>query len=76
MTSEWNDLEVGLLINERKNRNVEYHGLRKGRQKHEFWDDIALKINEQYGKSFTGNQCHNKFHNLTRSYYVSNLSEF
>jgi hypothetical protein len=22
-----------------------------------------------------GSQCHNKFHNLTRAYYVSNLSE-
>ena len=76
MNSEWNNREVRLLINERKNRNVEYHGLRKGRQKHAFWDDIALKINDQYGTIFTGDQCYNKFCNLTRSYYVSNLSEF
>lgn len=73
MSSEWNDLEVRLLINKRKNRNVEYHSLRKGRQKHAFWDNIARKINNQYGTTFTGNQCHNKFYNLTRSYYVSNL---
>ena len=45
MSSEWDDPEERFLINERKNRNVEYHGLRKGRQKHAFWDDITKKLN-------------------------------
>ena len=75
MPSEWNDPQERLLINERKSRNTEYHGLKR-RQKSAFWDDIAQKINRQYGTDFSGKQCHNKFLNLTRAYYVSNLSEF
>ena len=75
MSTEWNDLEERILINERRNRNAEYDGLRRGREKHAFWDDIARKINGRYRTTFTGQQCHNKFLNLTRAYYVSNLSE-
>ena len=76
MPSDWNDLEERLLINKRKNGNAEYHALKNGRPKRAFWDNIAQKINHQCRTTFTGNQCHNKFLNLTRSYYVSNLSEF
>lgn len=76
MPSDWNDIEERLLINERKNRNAEYHALRNGQPKHAFWDRVARKINNQCKTGFTGDQCRNKFLNLTRSYYVSNLSGF
>ena len=73
MPTDWNDMEEHLLINERRTRNVEYHALKNGRPKRAFWDRMAQRINNQYGTTFTGDQCHNKFLNLTRSYYVSNL---
>ena len=65
MPSDWNDIEERLLINERKTRNAEYHALRKGRPKRAFWDNIAQKINRQHRRTFTGDQCHNKFLNFT-----------
>jgi Myb/SANT-like DNA-binding domain len=65
MPSDWNDLEERLLINERKNRNAEYHALKNGQPKQAFWDNIAQKINHQRKTTFTGKQCHNKFLNLT-----------
>ena len=74
--TDWNDSQIRELINERRNRNIEYHGLAKGRQKRAFWDDVARKINRQHNASFTGDQCHNKFLNLTRAYNVSSLNEF
>ena len=73
MPTDWNDMEERLLINERRTRNVKYHTLKNGRPKRAFWDCMAQRINNQYGTTFTGDQCHNKFLNLTRSYYVSNL---
>ena len=73
MPTDWNDMEERLLINERRTRNVEYHVLKNGRPKRAFWDRMAQRINNQYGTTFTGDQYHNKFLNLTRSYYVSNL---
>ena len=62
MPTDWNDMKERLLINERRTRNVEYYALKNGQ-----------RINNQYGITFTGDQCYNKFLNLTRSYYVSNL---
>ena len=36
-----------------------------GRPKRTFWDRMAQRINNQYGTTFTGDQCYNKFLNLT-----------
>jgi len=73
---EWNDAEVRQLIDERRNRNNEYHGLRNGRPKRAFWDDIAQRINSQHRTRYSGDNCYNKFQNLTRGYGVSILIEF
>ena len=66
-------MEERLLINKRRTQNVKYYALKNRRPKRAFWDRMAQRINNQYGITFTGNQCHNKFLNLTRSYYISNL---
>ena len=73
MPTDWNDMEERLLINKRRTQNVKYYALKNRRPKRAFWDRMAQRINNQYGITFTGNQCHNKFLNLTRSYYISNL---
>ena len=73
---EWNDAEVRQLIDERRSRNNEYHGLRNGRSKRTFWDNIAQRINSQHRTRYSGDNCYNKFLNLTRGYGVSILIEF
>ena len=73
--ADWNQPEERQLINKRKNRNNEYHSLKKERQKDSFWDNIAQKINNSHQTSYTGTQCHGKFLNLTRAYNVSFLIE-
>ena len=73
---EWNDAEVRQLIDERRSRNNEYHGLRNGHPKSSFLNDIAQRINNQHRTRYSGDNCYNKFLNLTRGYSVSILIEF
>ncbi|CAJ0844356.1 17965_t:CDS:2 [Entrophospora sp. SA101] len=63
---DWTDAQTRILINERKNRNVEYHNL--GRDRLPFWESIAIKINEEHNTHFDGYQCKKKFTNLIRDY--------
>ena len=67
----WNEQEVQLLINQRQNRNVEYHQV-VGRSRATFWNSVARRINRSVGSNFTGVQCKRKFENLVSIYYVSN----
>ena len=46
MSLEWTEAQTRILIDERRQRNSEYHATPKGK-KHLFWVDIARKINEQ-----------------------------
>ena len=69
--ADWNQPEVRQLIDERKSRNRKYHSLKNGRPKHAFWDNLAQNINNRHNTTYTGEQCHNKFLNLTRAYGVS-----
>jgi len=66
---DWTDAQTRILINERRNRNVEYHNL--GRDRLPFWESIAIKINEEHNTHFDGYQCKKKFTNLIRDYNVS-----
>ena len=54
MSTDWNDMEERLLINERRTRNVKYHALKNRRLKRAFWDCMAQRINNQYRTTFTG----------------------
>ena len=66
----WSDQEIRLLINQRKNRNIEYYRI-IGRSRAGFWDSVARRINRAAGSNFTGRQCRRKFQNLVSIYYVS-----
>ena len=70
LTIEWSEEEIQHLIDERKNRNAEYHRI-FGRSRVGFWNEVAKKINENLEVSFTGIQCSNKFKNLVRDCKVS-----
>ncbi|RIB04477.1 hypothetical protein C2G38_2120572 [Gigaspora rosea] len=63
---EWTDAHIRTLIEERRNRNIEYHNL--GRNRNVFWHSIANRINREHNTNFTGSHCKEKFSNLVRSY--------
>ena len=71
MSLEWNDEQTRILIDKRKNGNEEYH-CTPNRNKRNFWEKIAEKLNENYNTNyFTGEACNKKFLSLTRAYYVT-----
>ncbi|CAG8522309.1 11496_t:CDS:2 [Ambispora leptoticha] len=63
---EWTDTQIRILIDERRNRNEEYHNF--GRNQIRFWNSIATKINQEHNTSFNGYQYKEKFMNLVRDY--------
>ncbi|CAG8576753.1 12258_t:CDS:2 [Acaulospora morrowiae] len=63
----WTDDQLRLLINERKNKNTEYHDI-PGSSRVDFWNSMANTINDRFGTSYTGHQCKNRFQNLVRDY--------
>jgi hypothetical protein len=68
----WNDLEVRILIEERRSRNAEYWAM-PGCSKVPFWASVAAKINSQFRSTFTAEQCKEKFQNLVRENKVRKL---
>ena len=69
-TIEWSEEEMQLLINLRKERNEDYWR-RFGRSKVPFWNEIAAKIQEDLGTTFTGVQVQNKFKEMVKECKVS-----
>ena len=65
----WTDRQLRVLINERKNENNNFHEL-SGNMKHNFWKGLASKINLEFGTTYTGRQCKEKFNGLVRAYKV------
>ncbi|GBC44804.1 hypothetical protein GLOIN_2v1874283 [Rhizophagus irregularis DAOM 181602=DAOM 197198] len=63
----WTDRQLRVLINERKNENDNFHEL-SGNIKHNFWKGLASKINLEFGTTYTGRQCKEKFNGLVRAY--------
>ena len=65
-----------MLIDARKNRNKEYYRT-PNRNKRNFWEDIANKINRVNNINyFTEEDCNKKFLALTQAYYVSTSKTF
>ncbi|KAF0420611.1 hypothetical protein F8M41_006926 [Gigaspora margarita] len=60
------DAQTRTLIEERRNRNIEYHN--HGRNRNIFWNSIANRINQEHNTNFTGYHCKEKILNLVRSY--------
>jgi len=72
---EFSDTQLRVLINERKNRNAEYHST-TNKKKYLFWNEIAEKLNVQERTNyFTGDECHKKFLSLTKAFYVSRVGD-
>ena len=72
-TMEFSDAQLRVLIDERKNRNAEYHST-TNKKKYLFWNEIAEKLNVQENTNyFTGDECHKKFLSLTKAFYVSRV---
>ena len=70
---EFSDAQLRILIDERKNRNAEYHAT-TNKKKYIFWNEIAEKINDQENTNyFTVEACHKKFLGLTKAFYVSSV---
>ncbi|POG74833.1 hypothetical protein GLOIN_2v1571918, partial [Rhizophagus irregularis DAOM 181602=DAOM 197198] len=68
---EFSNTQLRILIDERKNRNVEYHTT-TNKKKYLFWNEIAEKINDQENTNyFTGDACHKKFLGLTKAFYTA-----
>ena len=68
----WGEQEVRLLIDQRRNRNIEYHRT-FGRSRVAFWNSVARRINRAVDSDFSGEQCRRKFDNLVSAYYVSKI---
>lgn len=68
----WSDPEVRLLINQRRDRNVEFWSM-AGNSKVPFWMSVAGKINSEFRSSYTAEQCKEKFQNLVRDNKVRKL---
>lgn len=66
----WSEQEIRLLVDQRQNRNTEYHQI-LGRSRRSFWNSVARRINRAAGSNFSGRQCKRKFQNLVSIYYVS-----
>jgi len=71
-TIEWSQEEMQLLINLRKEKN-ECYWRRFGRSKVPFWDEIAMRIQEDFNMSVTGVQAREKFKGMIRDCKVSTV---
>ena len=69
-TIEWSEEEMRLLINLRRDRNEDYWR-RFGRSKVPFWNEIAAKIEEDLGTTFTSVQVRKKFKGMVKDCKVS-----
>jgi Myb/SANT-like DNA-binding protein len=69
-TIEWSEEEMQCLIDLRRDRNEDYWR-RFGRSKVPFWNEIATKIQEDFGTAFTGVQVQDKFKRMVNDCKVS-----
>ena len=65
---EFSDAQLRVLIDERKNRNAEYHST-TNKKKYLFWNEIAEKLNVQERTNYF----YKKFLSLTKAFYVSRV---
>ena len=69
-TIEWSEEEMQRLIDLRRDRNEDYWRM-FGRSKVPFWDEIATKIQEDFGTTFTGVQVQDKFKGMVKDCKVN-----
>ena len=66
----WTNDSVRMLIDFRKVDNVYFHQLRN-KQKGDYWQDLAFKINLRFSTSFTGKQAAQKFQDIRQDFKVN-----
>ena len=71
-TIDWDDNEVKLLIDERRNRNKEYWFMLE-RLKLPFWKNVAEKIKEKFNTDITAMQYQAKFKGMVKDCKVSKI---
>ena len=71
-TIDWNDNEIKLLIDKRRNRNKKYQFM-LGRSKLPFWKDVAEKIKEEFNTDVMAVQCQAKFKGMVKDCKVSKI---
>ena len=69
----WQDAHIRVLIAERKRRNFDYHYAYPGRNRRQYWQEIANTVNSTCGTRYSGKQCENKFNSLVNDYNISKL---
>ena len=69
--ANWNDDEVRMLIDERKENNVHFHSLGGGNCKRVWWQLTADKINQRFRMGFTGRQASEKFQAIVKDCQVN-----
>ena len=62
-----------MILDSRKDYNEKYYDL-VGNGKRNFWKQVSTKINLQFGTSYSGAHCMEKFESLKRDYKVSRNS--
>ena len=66
----WMPASIRLLIDQRKNRNDEYH-FGFGRNKKDFWRSVSRRINRMAGTNYTHRQCSWKWASLMSAFNVN-----
>ena len=69
----WENTHIQALIDERRRRNYDYYYNYPGRNRRQFWQDLANSINDTCHTNYTGEQCRSKFNSLITDYNVSKL---
>ena len=66
----WGEPETDLLVEERRQRNEEYH-FRYREDKKGFWESVSQRIRRRYHTRYSARQCESKFRNLLKEYRVN-----
>jgi hypothetical protein len=67
----WTNDHIQELIDERRRRNYDFWYSYPGRNRTQFWQEIANVVNSACHTNYTGRQCNNKFQSLVTDYNVS-----
>ena len=71
-TIEWSEEEMQLLVDLRSEGNENYWR-RFSRSNIPFWDEIGVKIQEEFGMTMTGVQAREKFKGMIKDCKVSKI---
>jgi hypothetical protein len=71
----WSDEQLRIMIDARKDFNVEYHKLFEGKRSM-WWQELAVKINLKFGTRYVGKQVSDKFQSIVEDVRVSKIFKY